>query len=178
MKFALDFNLDAGDSTLDSASFLREIDSHRSEQSDISLFEGRIVVRFDGKDVCGEYSDPIVRLVDQWLRKLPWIIGGDTETVALRNSEHVFAFVPAGESVELSYFLGSETEIEDYIVDPTTIKLDAFVNESVRLADRLLEIIRKIDGTLPETHEDCKDLVTSLAEARRAWREHQLHLRR
>lgn len=178
MKFALEFTLDAGDESLDSASFLKEIDTHRGGVSDVSGLEGRILVRFDGKDVCGEYSDPIVRLTDQWLRKLPWIIGGDTETVALRNTEQCFAFVPAGESVEVSYFLGSETEIEEYVVDPTTVRLEAFVNETIKIGDRLVEIVRSLDAGLLESNEDVKDLQTSLAEAKRSWREHQLHLRR
>jgi hypothetical protein len=178
MKFTLDFNLDAGDSTPDSASFLAALDKHRGAISDISALEGRITVVLDGKDLCGDYSDPIVRLIDQWLRKLPWIIGGDTETVALRNSEHCFAFVPASESVELSYFQGSETEIEEYVLDPVTIRLDTFVSETIRLGDRLVEIIKRFDAGLLDRHEDCKDLQTSLSEAKRAWREHQLHQRR
>ena len=50
---------------------LKDIDSHRASLSDITSLEGRIVVRIDGEDVCGEFSDPVVRLADQWLRKLP-----------------------------------------------------------------------------------------------------------
>jgi hypothetical protein len=178
MKFTLDFSVDAGNESVDSASFLKKIDSYRSEFSEIAAVEGRIVIRIDGKDVCGEYSDPILRLIDQWLRKLPWIIGGDTETVALRNSEACFAFVPAGESVELSYFQGSETEIEDYIVEPTTVRLEGFVNESIAAGDRLVQVIHAMDAKLFESSEDCKDLMTSLSEAKRCWKEHQLHNRR
>lgn len=178
MKFSLEISLDAGDSTIDSASFLKDIVRYRSGVADISKLEGRVILLLEGKDVCGEYSDPVLRLTDQWLRKLPWIIGGDTETVALRNSEHCFAFVPAGESVELSYFLGSETEIEDYIVDPSTVRLEAFVNESIRLGERMLEIVRAVDATLLESNEDCRDCTTSLGEAKRAWRDYLLHQRR
>ncbi|HET6347049.1 MAG TPA: hypothetical protein VFH51_19085 [Myxococcota bacterium] len=178
MKFSLDFELDTADASVDSATFLKKIDSYRGELSDINALEGRVVVRIDGKDVCGEYSDPIVRLVDQWLRKLPWIVGGDTETVALRNSEHCFAFVPAAESVEVSYFQGSEMEVEDYIVEPVTLRLDAFVNESLGLGDKLVNIVKVGEPSLFDSSEDCKDLQTSLNEAKRSWREYQLHQRR
>ena len=178
MKFSLDFNFEAGDSVLDSESLLKDIDAHRKSLSDITSLEGRIVVRIDGKDVCGEFSDPVVRLADQWLRKLPWIIGGDTETVALRNSEHCFAFVPAAESVEVSYFLGDETEIEDYVLEPTTIRLETFVSESIRIGEGLMAVINAVDVNLIQSNEDCKDLVTSLSEAKRTWREYQLHQRR
>jgi hypothetical protein len=178
MKFSLDFDLDTADTSVDSATFLKKIDSYRDQLSEITDLEGRVIVRIDGKDVCGEYSDPIVRLVDQWLRKLPWIIGGDTETLALRNSEHCFAFVPAAESVEVSYFLGSEMEIEEYIVDPVTIRLDGFVTESLAMGDRLIGILKAGDAKLLDSSEDCKDLQTSLNEAKRSWREYQLHQRR
>ena len=178
MKFALEFTLDTDGNMVDSASFLKNVDSHRGQSDAISQLEGRLIVRLDGADVCGEYSDPIVRLIDQWLRKLPWIIGGDTETVALRNSERCFAFVPAGESVEFSYFQGSETEVEEYVVEPSTMRLEVFVNETIRVGDRLVEIIRALDAKLPDNNEDCRDLMTSLGEAKRAWRDYQLHARR
>ncbi len=178
MKFSLDFTLDAAGEAVPAAHLLANLDSLRAELQDISTAQGRVRILVDGDDLCGEYADPLVRLVDQWLRKLPWIIGGDTETVALRNSEHCFAFVPASESVEFSYFLGSETEIEDYIVEPTTVRLDAFVTEAVAMGEALMGVIRALDPGLVEANEDCRDLNTSLTEAKRVWREYQLHQRR
>jgi hypothetical protein len=98
--------------------------------------------------------------------------------VALRNSEQCFAFVPAGESVEISFFTGSETEIEDYILEPTTVRLEAFVTESLKAADTLVALVRGLDATLLHSNEDCKDLMTSLSEAQKAWHDYQLHARR
>ena len=178
MKFTLDAHLDSGDGTVDATAFLARVDALRDQVSDISLHEGRLVLSFDGEEALKEYSDPIVRLMDGWLRKLPWIIGGDTETVALRNSEQCFAFVPAGESVEISFFTGSETEIEDYILEPTTVRLEAFVTESLKAADTVVALVRGLDATLLQSNEDCKDLLTSLSEAQKAWHDYQLHARR
>ena len=178
MKFKLDFSLDVADGSVPAADVLTKLDSIRPQLSDISATLGRIRILVDGDDVCGEYADPLVRLVDQWLRKLPWIIGGDTETVALRNSENCFAFVPASESVEFSYFLGSETEIEEYVVEPTTVRLDLFVAESLRLGDSLEATLRGLNEAWVTDNEDCRDLATSLSEAKRVWREYQLHQRR
>lgn len=178
MKFTLDAHLDSGDGVISASDFLARMDALREQITDISLHEGRLVVGFDGTEALKEYSDPLVRLMDGWLRKLPWIIGGDTETVALRNSEQCFAFVPAGESVELSFFTGSETEIEDYILEPTTVRLDAFVAESFAAAEAIVELIRGLDATLLQSNEDCKDLMTSLTEAQKAWHDYQLHARR
>lgn len=179
MNFKIDFVLLVGDDeTVDSASFLESLERYRAELDDVSSVEGRLIVQFDGPNVCDDFADPVIRLVDSILRKLPWIIGGDTETVALRNSEQCFAFVPAGESVELSYFTGSETEIEDYIFEPVTVRLEAFVNQSIAMGERLLKIIGKVDEALLTSNEDAKDLKTSFDEAKRAWRDYQLHQRR
>lgn len=178
MKFTLDAHLDSGDGTVEATAFLARVDALRDQVSDISLHEGRLVLGFDGDEALKEFSDPIVRLMDGWLRKLPWIIGGDTETVALRNSEQCFAFVPAGESVEVSFFTGSETEIEDYILEPTTVRLDAFVNESIQVGERMVALIGALDPKLITDNEDCKDLLLSLTEAQKAWHDYQLHARR
>jgi hypothetical protein len=178
MKFALDFRMTVDGNPIDSAMLLGDVDSYRAECADLASLEGSIVVWIDGKDVCGEYADPLVRLCDQWVRKLPWIIGGDTETVALRNVENVFAFVPEGDSVEISYFTGSETEIEDYIIEPQNIRLESFVTESLRVAERLVEFLTKADPEAVAASEDCQDLQNSLSEARRAWKDYQLKQRR
>lgn len=179
MNLKIDFVLLVGDDdAVDSAAFLDGLARYKGDLEDISALEGRLTVNFDGPNVCDEFADPVIRLVDSILRKLPWIIGGDTETVALRNSEQCFAFVPAGESVELSYFTGSETEIEDYIFEPVTVRLDAFVNQSIAMGERLLQIIAGIDPALSTDNEDAKDLQTSFDEAKRAWRDYLLHNRR
>ena len=178
MKFTLDVHLDADDSTLGAAAYIARVAELRPQVKDVSSHEGRLVLGFDGAEACREYSDPIVRLMDGWLRKLPWIIGGDTETVALRNSEQCFAFVPAGDSVEVSFFTGSETEIEDYILEPTTVRLEAFVIETLAAADSLNALIAALDPKLSTDNEDCRDLQVSLAEAKRVWHDHQLHARR
>ncbi len=163
---------------VDSSVLLGDVAAYRSQCADLTALEGSVVVSIDGKDVCGEYTDPLVRLCDQWLRKLPWIIGGDTETVALRNTETVFAFVPEGDSVEMSYFTGSENEIEEYIVEPQNIRLDAFVTESIRMAERLVEFLTAADAQAFASSEDTQDLQNSLAEARRSWKDYQLKQRR
>jgi hypothetical protein len=98
--------------------------------------------------------------------------------VALRNSEQCFAFVPAGESVEVSFFTGSETEIEDYILEPTTVRLEAFVLESLNAGEQLVALVRGLGPSLITDNEDCKDLLLSLTEAQKAWHDYQLHARR
>lgn len=181
MKFLLDA-LIAAESDADtfvSATDLDKADDIASQIGDITCAQGRLTASNDGRDMFGAYTaDPIVRLVDGWLKKLPWIIGGDTETVALRNSEQCFAFVPAGESVEVSFFVGSEAEIEDYVLDPTVVRLEHFAEQSLALGRRLLSLLNKVDTSLVENNEDCRDLQTSFTEADKAWHDYLLHQRR
>lgn len=178
MKFGLDFRLRIGEDTVDLASVLANPTSAQDALADPAKLEGLLVCSVDGKEHGDELVEPIVRLADQWVRKLPWIIAGDTETLAYRNSEHCFAFVPEGESVELSFFVGTESEVEEYEIDPTNVRLDLFVGESIKLVERLVKLIQTVDADLLERSEDCRDLARSLDEGRRAWREYQLKQRR
>jgi len=178
MNFVLDYKVRIDDKELDSRAFTKDIAAYKSQITDIGALEGAVVMNVDGKVVCGEQFDPIVRLCGQWVGKVPWILAGDTETVALRQSDHCFAFVPAGESVEISFFVGSESEVEEYIVEPTTVRLDAFATETLQMAERLVEMVRATETSLLNGHEDVKDLLLSLEEGRKAWRDHQLHNRR
>ena len=180
MKFSLDaLIVKETDDAVVSATELESAAELSAEASDLANAEGRLVAHVDGADLFGDFTaEPIVRLVDGWLRKLPWIIGGDTETVALRNSEQCFAFVPTGESVEITFFVGTEAEIEDYVTEPTVVRLELFVQQTLAVGQRLVRLLRRVDEALLESNEDCRDLLTSLTEAERAWHDHELHNRR
>lgn len=178
MKFALDYTAEVGDDVLASATLLEQLDQHRETLTDVSAIDGGLSLVLDGKAAEADYSDPLLRLVDGWLRKVPWVIAGDTETVALRNSEHCFAFVPAGDGVEVSFFEGDEAEIEEYIIAPTNVRLEEFAAESMKLGQRVLDMIKQIDPDLLTSNEDCKDLAASLDEASKAWHDYEVHQRR
>lgn len=179
MKFALDCMIEVGDTRLTPAALLESIDQYRDNLPDVSSLEGVLLLSLDGTETTGtDYSDPILRLTGGWLRKVPWVIAGDTETVALRNSEHCFAFVPAGNGVEISFFEGDEAEIEEYVIDPTTVRLEDFVEASIGFGKRMIALVEAIDPTLLESNEDCQDLKASLDQATEAWHDYQVHQRR
>lgn len=178
MKFSLQHRIRVGDDLKTVADLVADIDRYRDDLGDPSAWEGALVCTLDSKEYCDELFDPILRLSDQWIRKLPWIIGGDTETVQYRNSEHCFAFVPAGEGVEFSIYVGAEIEVEDYVLEPTTVRLDQFATESIRVVEALVGLVRSVDPALLETNDDAKELVSSFADGRKAWRDHQLRSQR
>ncbi|MEZ4273454.1 MAG: hypothetical protein R3C68_19065 [Myxococcota bacterium] len=178
MKFSIDYKIQLGDSEILGTVLEKDVASYREQLAEISSMTGEFVLHINNKEAPADYADPLIKLADGWLRKLPWIIGGDTETVALRNSAQCFAFVPTGDGVEISFFDGDETEIEDYVMDPTNVRLEEFATESIRLGSRLLALAEAIDANLLESDEDCRDLGVSLEEARRAWKEYLVHQRR
>jgi hypothetical protein len=178
MKFELNYRILADGDGIDEQDLLKNFDAHRDKLVSPSAVEAALVMKVDGKELGTELFDPLLRLCDQWVRKLPWVLAGDTETLALRNSEHCYAFVPAGESVELSFFAGSETEIEDYVIEPFTIRLDVYAPRTIELADRVLALVARVDAALLDTDEDCKELRADLDEAKKAWREYQLRNKR
>lgn len=178
MKFSIDYSVSLGDQQLDSAAVFANINSHRDALSDIGSVEGALVLRSDSDILPGTYSEPLVRLVHLWLSKVAWVVGGDTETVALRNSAECYAFVPTGEGVEVSFYAGDESEIEEYVLEPTIVRLDHFAEESIRLGESVMKLIREVDASALENNEDCRDLRTSLDEAKQAWKNYQLHQRR
>ena len=177
MNFELDYKIVVDDEPIDSATILANLDGYREGLTDILSWEGSLIVTMDGKIQGEEISDPILRMADQWVRKIPWILGGDTETVAFRDSEHCYAFIPAGDSVEFSLFSGTESEIDEYVIEPFTVRMAEFCTETLKMCEGLLELAGKIDEALLET-EDCKELQSSLDESRKAWREHQLRDKR
>ena len=74
---------------LNDAALLNDLD-------DIRYVEGRIQASFDDTPIEATYEEPILRLVNQWVRRLQWIIGGDTESIAFRNSEECYGLFLLG----------------------------------------------------------------------------------
>lgn len=172
MKFALDYQVDVGDATIDAAMLQSQLDQHRDTLSDVSQLYGAVRIILDGQVQDLDYADPLVRLADQWVRKIPWIISGDTETLALRDSEQCFAFMPTGDSVELSFYNGTESEVEDYVLEPTIVRAEVLVPEILRVGEEIVALVKSLDAGALESDEDCRDLATSVAEAQRAWKDH------
>ena len=68
-------------------------------------------------------------------------------------------------------------EVEDYIFEPVTVRLETLVRASVEMGDALVGLIEKIDASLLESDEDCKDLKSDLEESKKAWHNYELHRR-
>lgn len=175
LQLHLEFELDDQRFTVETLA--ENFESHQDQLTDIVREEGRILLKNEAIKDSGDYSEPLIRLVGQWLRKLQWIIAGDSETIPFRNSEQCFAFMPAGGGVEVSLFEGTELEVEEYIFEPVTVRLETLVASSLTMGDALIGLLEKIDASLLESDEDCRDLKADLEESKKAWHNYELHRR-
>lgn len=178
MKVSLELHFLDEDASVKPAEKLLAQTALLEDLGDIRYLEGRILASFDDNPIPVEYEEPILRLVNQWVRKVQWVIGGDTESIAFRNSEECYGFVPLGDTVEISLFEGSESEVERYIIEPQTVRLADFVQASIEMGETMLAVVKASDASLLESDEDCKELVSDLDEARKAWKDFELHGRR
>ena len=177
MRLQLDFEFEINDQPVSGEVIAGDLASYKDGLSDIVMEQGRMLLQVDGEGDSGEYEEPLLRLVGQWLRKLQWIITGDTETIAFRNSEQCFAFIPTGGGVEVSLFEGTELEVEEYIIEPVTLRLESFVRASIEMGERMMTIVEAIDPGLFESDEDCRDLKNDLDESKKAWHDFEIHKR-
>ncbi len=177
MRLQLDFEFEINDQPVAGEVIVGDLDSYKEALTDIVMEQGRLLMQVDGQGDSGDYEEPLVRLVGQWLRKVQWVISGDTETIAFRNSETCFAFIPAGGGVEVSLFEGTELEVEEYIIEPVTLRLETFVLSSIEMGDRMIKVIESVDPGLLESDEDCKDLKNDLEESKKAWHDFEIHKR-
>jgi hypothetical protein len=177
MKFSLDYKVSAQEGKVSSEQVLQNIDRYRGDLCPPEQLEGSLVLFLEGKEVPLDYSEPLLRLMAVWLRKAMWAMGGDTETLALRNSEECFGLIPTGSSVEVSFFTGTEEEIEEFVLAPTKIQVSQLMTSSLSTAERLIAMLEKACGKVDED-VDFQDLRIALGEARQAWRDKELHERR
>ncbi|MCK5690111.1 hypothetical protein KAI87_12615 [Myxococcota bacterium] len=178
MKFELDYKIRIDEEDVAAGDLIANIDTHKENLDDFSSLEGAVVARSDGKEICGDHFDPVLRLINMWLQKIPWVIGGDTETLTLRDSEYCFAFIPSGSTVEFSFFSGTELEVEEYAFEPVNPLLSDFVAQSIKLGESLLALVEAVDADICSTNEDCKELKAAIDESKKAWRKFELHERR
>lgn len=172
MKFTLEVFIAHGDKTVALSDLAKDKASCKAVFSKPDEVEGALIPYTNGKAAMEVFSDPLLALLEQWILKLPWCLGGDTETVFLKNTEHAFGFEPMSESLQLSFYVGQGNEVDEYILEPVAIMLDQFCDASIAAVKKLLATIQ---DTAPEAMQapDVKTLQEATKEAERALREYK-----
>lgn len=113
-------------------------------------------------------ADPIISLVGTWMQKMPWLIGGDEETVTLRNSAAGFCFSPVASSVSFGLYEGDDVDLDSMIFDPVTISFTEFFPTAMAMGNQILEWA---DDNMAEEDEeaDLQELRDTMKDVKDAW---------
>ncbi len=132
--------------------------------------EGFIVPLLNGEALLdtdsGEFeADPLIGLINNWMQKMPWLIGGDEECVPLRNSPFCYGFEPAGGAVRFYFYEGTEGDVENLILEPVSVSLADLCNASLNMASAIVDATADSAGE----PEELSELNAILSEFKEAW---------
>jgi len=172
MKFGLEIEILHEDKDVNTRELAKNMELAQAVLADPDKLEGAIIPYTNGKPAMAAFNDPLLPLLEQWMLKMPWCLGGDTETVFLKNSEHAFGFEPMSEALQLSFYVGQGNDVEQYILEPMALSLENFCDVSVSAVKQVLDLIVKVKPGSDQTG-DVKNLKDALAEADKALREYR-----
>jgi|GEM_PF-6908000 len=136
--------------------------------------EGSLVPIVNDKQALLFYTEPLLALLEQWLLKLPWVLGGDTETIPLRSNDFIFGLEPISEILHLFVFTGDPNEIEDYILEPVSVGLEKFADMSIQLIKQFFAVVESAVPNLDKLSSEITTLKDALAEAEKALKAYRL----
>lgn len=171
MKFGLEIQVSVDDKLVPLTQLTSQTDLTRKLIADPATLEGCLMPFGNGKPVMPPYSDPLLLLLEQWCLKVPWILGGDTEVVPLRNHLFSFAFEPITDVVDVTVFTGTKNEIEEYILEPFQVPLDQFCDITIQNAKALVKWMENAEPDIAERSADLSTMKEALAEADRAFKD-------
>jgi len=177
MKFGLDIRLNHNDGSVALAEVGKSAELAQAVFAKPEDLEGSVVPVANGKTAMEPVDDPLLPLLESWMLKVPWLLQGDTETVYMKNSEHAFGFEVVNESVALSFYKGQGNEVDEYVMEPFNITLDAFCGESVTVVRQLLNLIKQANPASMQSVADVRTLQEATLEAERALKEYRLDRR-
>jgi len=174
MKFGLDILITSDDKAVPLAELQKNADLAKTLFANPEKIDGAILPVVNGKQAMDAYSDPLLPLLEQWLLKLPWLLAGDTETIPMRNAERTFGFETVKEVVDISCYLGTQNEVEEYILEPVQVPLEALCESTIGAAKQLLKVLDQVDPKLATTSTDVRTLKEASVEAERALKNFRL----
>ena len=177
MKFGLEIQVSVDDKAVPLAQLSNQQDVSQKLLAEPAQLEGCFMPFGNGKAVMPVYSDPLLPLVEQWLLKVPWLLGGDTEVVPLRNHLFSFLFETVSDVVDLSCFTGTRNEIEEYILEPFQVPVEQFCDVTISNAKQLVRWLEQTDPKIADRSPDFVTLKQALTEAERSLKEYRLQQR-
>ncbi|MBK8013318.1 MAG: hypothetical protein IPK13_18430 [Deltaproteobacteria bacterium] len=139
---------------------------------------GAVTVSRAGKEIAERKPDPVLPLVTNFVRAVPYLIDGETETVLLSESANGFLFEPSGDDIFFSFFSGDAYEPEEYYIEHTSIPIAEFGEQVLAMGERLRDIIKVADPEFFERDEYSKTLVEFIDLGRKAFKTFKLEVER
>lgn len=174
MKFGLDILITSDEKAVPLAELQKNAELAKTLFANPEKIDGAIMPMINGKAAMEAYSDPLLPLLEQWLLKLPWLLAGDTETIPMRNAERTFGFETVKEVVDISCYLGTQNEVEEYILEPVQVPLEALCESAIAASKLVMKVLDQVDPKFTENQADARTLKEASVEAERALKNFRL----
>ena len=144
----------------------------------LSDLYGAVTVSRNGKEIAERRSDPIVQLMTNFVRALPYVIDGESETVLLTESANGYMFEPSGDEVLFSFFAGESYEPDEFFVEREGIDLTDFGEQVLRMSVALRDLVQKLDGQFFERDDYAKSFIEFIDIGKKAFKTFKLEVER
>lgn len=168
---------DEGAEAIESAKFLAEADTHKSEIT-FPEAQGALTLRRGNKDLLQRLPDPIFGLVTNLVRSVQSLIDGEPETQQWSESEHGISIEPNVDDVIISVFVGDPYEPEEFLVQEETMSLDEYGAQVLAMGQRLASILQKVDPHAFENDDYLRGLTEFLELSGETFRTFRLEKQR
>lgn len=168
---------DEGAEAVTSKALLAGIEKHKAKLQ-IPAGYGAIIFSDKGKERLERKADPILPLITKFVRTIPYLIDGESETILLSESENGFLLEPSGDDVMISCFVGDAYEPEGFLLDPTSMELQVLGEQILSMAERMRDILKKVSPESFEGDGDGKSLEEFIDTSRSSFKTFKLEVER
>jgi hypothetical protein len=168
---------DEGAEAVESKALLAGAEKHKAKL-DFPGAYGAITISEKGKEKLERKPDPILPLITKFVRTVPYLIDGETETILLTESETGFLLEPAKDDVLISCFVGDSVEPEEFLLEPVTVPLQALGEQILSMAERMRDVLKKVSPELFEGDGDGKSLEEFIDMSRTSFKTFKLEVQR
>lgn len=170
---------DDGAEALPSNQVLEQYDTLKDRLAIEDGLYGAITLVRDDEALLPKTPDPIVKLLTDLVRTLPYIIDGELETTLLSETQHGFLIEPTSDKLQLSFFRGYDAfDPEEFLVEAVSMTLDDFGSQLLAACDDVVGVLKKHAPEAYQTDDYGRDLIEMLGVGRDAFKSYRLEVER
>ncbi len=169
---------DEGAEAVASKVLLTGIEKHKANIEKMAAAYGAIIFSEKGKEKIDRKPDPILPLITKFVRTIPYLIDGESETILLSESETGFLLEPAKDDVLVSCFVGDAYEPEEFLLEPTSVPLAQLGEQILSMAERMRDMLKKVSPESFDSDGDGKSLEEFIDMSRTSFKTFKLEVER